>query len=351
MFKNFDWLIFLSIIFIFSLGLTILYSVAPHLVFHQLIYFALGLALFFLVANIDYRLFRNFVWFFYFLAIISLLLTFLLGRVTRGALRWISLGPFTFQPSEFVKPLFILSFSGLVAWKGSRNLKNLLLLLALFLPLALLIFYQPALGSTLTVFIVWLAIIFVGGMRAAHFFLMLLSSCSLLPIIWRSLADYQKERILAFLNPKGDPLGSGYHLIQSKIAAGSGRIFGKGLGQGTQSHLQFLPEFQSDFIFAALAEELGLVGSLLLVGCFFFLLWRILKVAKNSQDQFALLISVGVFAMLFFQIFVNIGMNIGLVPIAGITLPLVSSGGSSLVATLISLGLVESIARVEKKRI
>lgn len=351
MFKNFDWLIFLSIIFIFSLGLTVLYSVAPHLVSHQLIYFALGLTLFFLFSNIDYRIFQNFFLGFYFLSIFFLLLTFLLGRVTRGALRWISLGPFTFQPSEFVKPLFILSFSGLVALKDSSKLKNLFLLLSLFLPLAFLIFYQPALGSTLTVLAIWLSIIFVGGMKLSHLFLMFFSGCSLLPIIWRTLADYQKKRVLAFLNPRGDPLGGGYHLIQSRIAVGSGRIFGKGLGQGTQSHLRFLPEFQSDFIFAALAEELGLLGSLILIVCYFLLLWRILKIAKNSKDKFALLITVGVFFMLFFQIFVNISMNIGLVPITGITLPLVSYGGSSLVATLISLGLVESIAKVEKKRI
>lgn len=351
MFKNFDWLIAILIVFIFSLGLTVLYSVAPNLVFHQLLYFGLGLILFLFFAGSDYRIFKNLSAIGYLLAAIFLLLTFLLGRATRGAVRWISLGPFTLQPSELVKPLFILSFSGLAASKDLSKIKNLLLLLLLFLALAFLIFFQPALGSTLVVLIIWLSIIFVAGVKFSYVLLAFFSSCSLFPLIWRALAGYQKKRILAFLNPRADPLGSGYHLIQSRIAVGSGRIFGKGLGQGTQSHLKFLPEFQSDFIFAALAEELGLVGALILLVCYFLLLWRILKIAQSSRDKFGFLIAVGVFSMLFFQIFVNVGMNIGLVPITGITLPLVSSGGSSLVATLISLGLVESIARVEKKGI
>lgn len=351
MFKNFDWLIFLCIIFIFSLGLTILYSVAPNLAFHQLVYFGLGLILFFFLASFDYRIFKNLSAILYLLSFIFLLSPFFLGKITRGASRWITFGSLTLQPSEFIKPLLILSFASWATELDLRKLKNLFLLLLLFLPLAFLIFYQPALGSVLVVLVVWLSIVFFGGIKLSHFFLALFSGCFLLPLTWRSLADYQKKRILTFLNPQGDPLGSGYHLIQSRIAVGSGRIFGKGLGQGTQSHLRFLPEFQSDFIFAALAEELGLVGSLILIGCYFFLLWRILKIAKKSRDKFAFLISVGVFSMLSFQIFVNIGMNIGLLPITGITLPLVSYGGSSLVATLVSLGLVESIARVEKKRI
>lgn len=349
MFKNFDWVIFVCLVFIFSLGLAVLYSVAPALAFHQLIYFGLGLVLFFLFAKIDYRIFENFPLGFYGLSVFSLVLTFVLGRVTRGAIRWVSLGPFTFQPSEFVKPLFILSFSGLASGKDLSKLKNLLFLLLLFFPLACLIFYQPALGSTLVVLTIWLSLVFVGGLRLSHFFLMLFAGGSLLPITWRFLAEYQKKRILAFLNPRSDPLGSGYHLIQSRIAVGSGRIFGKGLGQGTQSHLRFLPEFQSDFIFAALSEELGLIGCLILISCYFFLLWRILKIAQGTKNKFAFLVSVGVFSMLFFQIFVNTGMNLGLVPITGITLPLVSYGGSSLVATMISLGLIESIAKVEKK--
>ena len=351
MFKNFDWLIFLDIIFIFSLGLIVLYSVAPDLVFHQLIYFGLGLLLFFLFSKIDYQIFQSFPLIFYAFSLGFLLLTFILGRVTRGTLRWVSLGPLTFQPSELVKPFFILSFSGWAASKDISKIKNLILLLLLFLPLGILIFFQPALGSTLVVFITWLSIVFMAGVQLSSFLITLFSGGLLLPVVWRVLADYQKKRVIAFFNPRSDPLGSSYHQIQSRIAVGSGRIFGKGLGQGTQSHLRFLPEFQSDFIFAALGEELGLIGSSILIICYSLLLWRILKIGESSGNKFARLIAVGVFSMLFFQIFVNIGMNIGLVPITGITLPLISSGGSSLVATLISLGLVESIARLEKKRV
>jgi rod shape determining protein RodA len=351
MFKNFDWIIFLYIILIFSLGLVILYSVVPQVVSQHLFHFAIGLILFFLFTGFDYRLFKNFSGFFYFLSIVLLLLTFLLGKVTRGALRWISLGSSSLQPSELVKPFLILSFSGLVSLKKPAKLKNFLFLLLLFLPPVFLIFFQPALGSTLTVFFIWLSIIFMAGVKLSHFFLMIFPGLGILPFIWHLLADYQKERILAFLNPGADPLGAGYHLIQSKITVGSGGLFGKGLGRGTQSHLRFLPEFKSDFIFAALSEELGLIGAGLLLLGYLLLLWRLLTIGQRSKDRFGLLIATGVFSMLFFQAFVNIGMNVGLSPITGITLPLVSSGGSSLVATLISLGLVESVAKVEKKRI
>lgn len=351
MFKNFDWLILLFIIIIFSLGLIILYSVAPDLVFHQFIYFGLGLLLFFLFSKIDYQIFQSLPLVLYAFSALFLLLTFLLGKVTRGTLRWISLGPLTFQPSELVKPFIILSFSGWAASRDLSKVKNLIFLLVLFLPLAFLIFFQPALGSTLVVFVVWLVIVFLAGMGLSYLLITFLSGGLLLPLFWRFLADYQKRRLTAFFDPGADPLRSGYHLIQSRIAVGSGQIFGKGLGQGTQSHLRFLPEFHSDFIFAALSEELGLVGSLILISCYFFLLWRILKISGSSRNKFARLIAVGVFSMLFFQIFVNIGMNIGFVPITGITLPLVSSGGSSLVATMISLGLVENIVRLEKKTI
>jgi len=349
MLKNFDWPLLVWTIFIFLLGGLVLYSVAPNFFSHQLLYFVLGLILFFLFSNLDYRIFENLSIPLYFFSLIFLFSPFLLGKITRGASRWISIGSFTLQPSELVKPVLILIFASWACHQNLSQIKNLCLLFLLFLPLALLIFYQPALGSTLVILTVFLAIIFSAGLKMSHLVSGLIIGTVFFPLFWKKLASYQKKRLLAFLNPQKDPLGSGYHLIQSKIAIGSGGIFGKGLGQGTQTHLKFLPEFQSDFIFAALAEELGLVGCLFLLGFYLFLLCRILKIGQESKDQFGFLIAVGVFTMLFFQLTVNVGMNIGLMPITGITLPLVSSGGSSLVATLISLGLIESIAKVEKK--
>lgn len=351
MFKNFDWLIVLAVLFIFSLGVLVLYSVAPEFARHQLIYFILGFVFFCLISHFDYSFFEGLPLILYVFSFFSLLSPFFLGTVTRGASRWITLGPLTLQPSEGVKPLFILIFASLANRLDLSKIKNLFLLFLIFFPLGFLVFSQPSLGSTLVVFTIFLAIVFTAGVKLAHFLVVLLTGSSLMPLVWRFLAIYQKRRLLSFLDPWQDPLGSGYHLIQSKIAVGSGLIFGKGLGQGTQSHLRFLPEFQSDFIFAALAEELGLIGSFLLMAGYFFLLWRILKIAAESQNRFGSLVAVGVFAMLFFQTAVNMGMNLGLLPVTGVTLPLVSSGGSSLITTLVSLGLVKSIVRVEKERI
>ena len=164
-------------------------------------------------------------------------------------------------------------------------------------------------------------------------------------MVWRFLKDYQRARVLSFLNPYSDPLGTGYNVIQAVISVGSGKFFGRGLGRGTQSHLYFLPERHSDFIFASLAEELGFLGASLLLVFYFLLLFQILKIAKNAADDFGFLIVTGVFSHLSFQILVNIGMNLGLLPITGITLPLVSTGGSSLLATMVSLGLVENVGR------
>lgn len=343
MFKDFEWLILILIVFIFSLGTAALASVAPELVKPQLIYFGLGLILFFLFSQLDYCFFQNLAPLTYLFSILLLALTLILGRLTRGTLRWLALGPFTLQPTEMIKPFFILAFSGLAA---NRQMK---LAMVLFLPLAWLIFCQPALGSLIAIAFTWLAIIFIAGINLWYLFFGLTGGSLLFPLVWRFLAEYQKKRIIAFLNPSQDPLGSGYHLIQSKIAIGSGRIFGKGLGQGTQSHLRFLPEFQSDFIFSALAEELGLLGGLLMLIFFFLLFWRLLKIAGRTKEPFGALVATGIASMLFFQVFVNIGMNIGLLPVTGITLPLVSAGGSSLIATLIALGIAVNIAKLEKK--
>jgi rod shape determining protein RodA len=210
---------------------------------------------------------------------------------------------------------------------------------------ALLIFKQPDLGSTLVVAAFWWAIFFAADLPLKYFIGTTVAALASLPLVWRFLAEYQKQRITAFLNPYADPRGSGYHLLQSIIAVGSGGFFGRGLGRGIQSQLRFLPESNTDFIFASLAEELGLAGSALLLIAYFLLLKRLLFIARQAPDNFSQLLTVGVFAMMLFQLLVNIGMNLGILPITGITLPLVSSGGSSLLATMISLGLVHNISR------
>jgi len=213
----------------------------------------------------------------------------------------------------------------------------------------MLIFLQPDLGSSLVVFIFWLGIAFAAGIPKRLIAGLGLVAAALFPLSWLILKQYQKERIFSFLNPFSDPLGSGYNMIQAMVAVGSGQWLGRGLGRGTQSHLMFLPERHSDFIFASLAEELGFLGGFLLIIVYAFLLWRLLKIASQAKEKYGVLICLGVFSMIFVQVLINIGMNLGLVPVTGITLPLISSGGSSLLATVISLGIVQNIARVKNE--
>lgn len=348
LFANFDFVIPLTVLVIGVLGLVLLWGLVPDLFLHQVIFFILGLAFFLIFSQIDFRIYENFRWLIYLIVCALLLLTLVLGGVTRGAVRWIVIGPFAVQFSEIVKPFLVLFFSFYFA-REKIKVSYLLGGIFLFLVPAFLIFYQPDLGSTLV-----MASALLGILLASLSFSLILSGIFslflILPVSWFFLAAYQKERILSFLNPGLDPLGSGYNLIQAVISVGSGQFFGRGLGRGTQSQLAFLPEHHTDFIFASFTEELGFIGAIILLGLYFLLLLRILKVAQNAREGFARLFCLGIFSFLLFQVFVNVGMNLGIVPITGITLPFVSYGGSSIISLMISLGMVESIARFQKKR-
>lgn len=342
MFKRFDWWLLVVILSLFFLGSLIIHSVAPRELSPQL-FFGLISAIFFLVlAHTDYRLLSNFGWPLYLLSLALLVITLVFGYQVRGAARWLPLGPFQFQPSELVKPLLILSLASQLSSPWS-NRQLLSLSLFFLLPVGL-IFKQPDLGSSLVVLSSWFGMIFMAGIPVWIILTITLLTAASGPWLWHILADYQKQRLLTFINPGSDPLSSGYHAIQAMITIGSGQFWGRGLGHGTQSQLKFLPERHTDFIFASLAEELGFVAVVLLISLFGLLLWRILMIARQAPDRFGSLVCFGIFAQLLFQITINLGMNLGLTPITGITLPLVSSGGSSLIATLASLGLVASIA-------
>lgn len=343
MVQRFNWLIFASLLILFVFSFALIASLAPSLLRTHSIFILAGLLVFFLVSRVDYQIFQQLFFILFLVSIFLLISPLIFGSQTRETLRWIRIGSLTFQPSEFVKPLLILVFSSF-ACLGHWRFKHLAMaFFLLFLP-AFLIFQQPDLGSALVIVLVWLTIIFLKIDKKQFLFLTCFFLLSMV-IGWLVLKDYQRERIYAFLNPLEDPLGGGYHLIQARIAAGSGKFFGRGLFRGTQSQLKFLPERHSDFIFASLGEELGFVGSTTLLLVYFFLLAQILAVAKGARDQFGTLVCLGVFALFFGQIFINIGMNLGLLPITGITLPLVSSGGSSIMSLTVSLGLVESVAR------
>lgn len=340
---KFDWVLLGLIFLILILGLPVLLSVAPELIGRQLLWILIGLIAFFAFSQTDYRRFENWALIFYLFSVFLLILTFIFGQVIRGSTRWLTLGSWHLQASEIIKPLIILSFASLASKLDLKEIRNLLFLLFLMISLSLLIFFQPDLSSTMVIIFVTLSIVFLAGLNFKFFLLMVILISASLPLVWQLLKDYQKNRLMIFFNPFSDPLGKGYHLLQSIVAIGSGGFLGRGLGRGTQSHLRFLPEYHTDFIYASLAEELGFLGSVLLIIIFWLLLWRILTVAQRTEDQFGSLICLGVFSFIFFQIFVNIGMNMGLLPITGIPLPLVSYGGSSLLATMISLGLVSSV--------
>ena len=345
MLKNFDFLLLLSILIIAALGLAVIWSIAPEFFVSQLVFLLFGFLVFLLFGFADYRIFKNYSFHLYVSSLVLLILPFVFGQVTRGAIRWIKIGSFTLQPSEIAKPLLISFFASFLSARHETRDTRQALSLFFLISIVFLIFKQPDLGSTLVVLAIWVGILVASGVNMKWLVVgglwLVISS----PLVWHLLKDYQKARILSFLNPYADPLGTGYNLVQSMIAVGSGRFFGRGLGRGTQSHLYFLPERHTDFIFASLVEEMGVFGGFLFLVFYFALFFRILKVAKTAADDFGFLVCIGVFSFLFFQVFVHLGMNLGLLPITGITLPLVSTGGSSILATMISLGLVESVAR------
>jgi rod shape determining protein RodA len=339
----------IPVLLLLTLGIIVIYTSNPTLAIQQFIYSLVGLGLFFILGSFDYRDFKGLIKPLYIIALVFLVATLLLGFETRGSIRWIPLGIFNFQPSEFSKAILILTLANFWS-KNEASFLNIGKSLLFTLPILALIFKQPDLGTTLTVAFIWLVTLFAANI--SFFKVLLITLIGLLgaPILWLSLQDYQKQRIYTFLSPTNDPKGEGFHVIQSTIAVGSGELLGRGLGRGTQSRLQFLPEFRTDFIFAFIAEELGFLGSLIVLVLYLLLFYLLIRLLPKVEDKFGELIIIGVIGMLFFQIVINIGMNIGLVPITGITLPLLSYGGSSIITILASLGLVNSVRKYGLKK-
>ena len=327
-------------------GLFILITINQTYFVAQSAYLVLGVALLFGIAAVDPYLLWWFAPIGYVLSNIFLLMSYL-GPSIRGATRWILLFGAQIQPSEFVKPFLLLAFAHFMAKYSPRKLSNLPVLILLFVVPFLLVFRQPDLGSSIVYAGFWCAMLLASGLPIWIFVSGSAIIGVLLPFIWTHLAGYQQSRILTFLNPGLDPKGAGYNALQAMIAVGSGQWFGRGLGRGTQSRLRFLPEFHTDFIFATLIEELGMFGGTLLLICYASLLFRIILpiIRGVIRDTRVFIYSFGLFAMLLSQIFINAGMNMGLIPITGITLPFVSYGGSSILSTAISFGILWAIAK------
>lgn len=347
-FRTVNLPILLSSLILISIGILVIYSSSYEQAVLQFIYTLIGLIFFLFISKLDLESTRKFIKPLYFFTLFSLISVLIVGFETRGVIRWIPVGFFNIQPSEFAKPVLILLLASF--WdKSTASWTNIFKSLIWVVPFLILIFKQPDLGSALTLLAIWVGIIFASKISVKKILILSLIAILIIPGSYFFLKDYQKQRIIGFLTPASDPLGRGYNLIQSQIAVGSGQFFGRGLGRGTQSRLQFLPEFRTDFIFASIAEELGFLGSLMILLVYLFLFSYFLKVSNKTRNNFNFLSIIGVFSMMLFQAFVNIGMNIGIVPITGITLPLISYGGSSVVATYICLGLVASAARQKKK--
>lgn len=354
--RKIDWPLYAAICLLSILGLVLIYSVALGTgldqnylnLKKQIAFFVLGVFLIPLIAVfLDYRVLTKYNGLLYGLGILLLLAVLFFGKTIRGTTGWFNLGFFSFQPAEFVKIFIIIYLSKFFCDKAKYISQfRYLVMSSLGIILAIaLIALQPDFGSALILFAVWLILILITGVKKSH--LLFLVSIFLIAclILWFFVfAPYQKERVMVFLDPALDPLGSGYNVTQAVIAIGSGQLFGKGLTFGSQSQLRFLPESQTDFIFAVLAEELGLVGVMLLLGIWALVFWRLIQIAKKTTDNFALYLVISIGTLFFVQMIVNVGGNLGLLPVTGITLPFVSYGGSSLISSLIMIGIAESIA-------
>ena len=349
-FSKLDFPLFLSIIFLLSLGLATIYSLSLgsndttqiQFFYRQAIFAVLGLVIFAIIIQIGFSFFDNIAPFLFVLINILLLVTFILGVESRGSIRWIDLGFFRFQPTEFAKPILVLFLLHFFERHNIKSIVNVLLGLAACLPTIIFTFLQPDLGSTIILVMLVAAVYFLMGIPARFIALAASVFLVLSPLIWFFLHDYQRQRLFSFLSPTSDPTGAGYNSIQALIAIGSGRLFGLGFGRGTQSHLNFLPEKHTDFIFASLSEELGFLGSVILISSFVFLIYRVVTLANQTSNSRARIFGLVVATLVGVQMFVNIGMNLSLMPITGITLPLISYGGSSLISIMMSLGLVQS---------
>jgi rod shape determining protein RodA len=351
---HFDWTLLGIVLALASIGILNLYSATAKmemagtpLYLKQIFWLLIGLAVMVTIAFVEYRFYSDFAYIVYSIALFLLIVVLAYGMITSGAQRWVKIGSLSFQPSEFVKISLILALAKF--FHRPPHPKGYLLkqlpfpFFLLLLPMGLIL-KQPDLGTAIILLLVFFSILIFVKIRWSSLLTIGLAGAAVVPLLWSFLKEYQKKRIITFFNPDLDPLGAGYHLIQSKIAVGSGGIFGKGFMEGTQCKLGFLPEQQTDFIFSALGEEWGLVGSLFVVGLYFALVLWGLRIAVQAKDRSGAILAFGVVAMLFWHVFINIGMVLGMMPVVGIPLPLLSYGGSFIISTFIGVGLLLSVS-------
>ncbi|WP_295614492.1 rod shape-determining protein RodA [Chamaesiphon sp. GL140_3_metabinner_50] len=396
--QQMDWLLLFTVIGLTFLGGLMIHSTELNQpVIHWLQHWmvgGIGVAIALGIARISFNYLLRWHWVTYGVTSGLLVAVDFLGNSAKGAQRWLNLGGLTVQPSEFAKVGLIITLAAILHRRPANTLPTFLRALAITVPPWLLVFIQPDLGTSLVFGAIALGMLYWANANPGWLVLLvsplaaaILYSLSIplwivwavlmgvigwltLPwrwvtslvaigvnigfgllgqVFWHVLKDYQKDRLIVFLNPDKYPLGAGYHLIQSRIAIGAGELWGQGLNQGTQTQLNFIPEQHTDFIFSSIGEELGFVGSLCLLATFFFLCWRVLRVACQAPNNFGSLLAIGVLAMIGFQVIVNISMTIGIAPVTGIPLPWISYGGSALISNFVAIGLVESVANYRRK--
>jgi rod shape determining protein RodA len=351
--KNFDWILFSSVLLLVCFGLVEIYSVAlgqgatDLLNFKKQIFFCLaGLALLFFFAFFDYHNLRSFSNYFYIAGILLLLGVLFFGETIRGTRGWFSFGGLGLQPVEFIKIILILFLARYFSGESLKinPLKHFIVTGGSVLIFIILVLAQPDFGSALILLLLWMAMILLAGFKRKYFIVILLILSILAGLAWGFYFEpYQKQRILTFFNPSFDPLNQGYNIAQAIIAVGAGGLFGRGIGFGSQSQLKFLPESQTDFIFAVVSEELGFLGAILVLLFFAIFFYRCLISLKKINNDFGIFFILGVVSLIFIEMFINIGMNIGILPVVGISLPFLSYGGSAMIASLILVGVAESI--------
>ena len=345
-----DWLMIVPVMLLLLFSLSTLFSIDTGVFKSQLVFAIFSIAAFVLFTQINPNILSRFAIHIYASSIIILILVLIIGVESHGATRWIELFGIRFQFSEILKPFLAISLAGVLSQAKRYAFSTFVATLGFLVPIILLIFLQPDLGNALIYIGVVFFTLLIFGFPLRYFVLSFILWIATLPFFWFILHDYQRQRILTFLDPSKDPLGRSYNSIQAIIAVGSGEFFGRGLGQGTQSILKFLPERHTDFIFATISEEFGFVGSTILVLAFAALLYRIYLIYKEGEDGFSQIFTIIVFFIIFTHFFINVGMNVGLIPVVGVTLPFVSSGGSSLLSNFILLGLLIAVSKRSKRR-
>lgn len=357
-----DWILITAVLLLLGVGLLALYSISAsekinvqeaNFFAKQAAAFAVGIIVMFVFSLVDYHNFRSHSKIIYFLMLIVLILVLIKGSLVRGTTGWISFGFLNFQPVEIAKVLLILSLASFIT-KSKAMLSEITRLVASFAIAGVaigLVLLQPDFGSALVLMAILVAMLLLSGIEWKYLAVMVVLGILSLVMTWFLLADYQRNRIINFVNPENDPKGSGYNVIQSMVAVGSGGLLGKGLGHGSQSQLNFLPENHTDFIFAVIVEEFGVMGAGVIIILLLVIFYRLKRIAQIAMDNFGYLIAAGSMAMFFVQVMVNVGMNIGVMPVTGIPLIFLSYGGSSLVVSFMTIGIINNIFLVSRRNL